>query len=349
MRSGSRNSKCSHMATSSECWYRWLRAPATISTCSTRSAARSPGRPFCVPACRILASSLEQGRVLWVQPWGRAKAGLGLPENAATRRRYSEINILILWGAVVEHGFPAQAWLTFRQAQDLGGTVRKGEHGTSVFYADRFVPREERKRAAEAGEEPQAVPFLKRCFTLFNVGQCDGLPEQLHAVAAPLPECEVVPRAEALIAATGADVRIGGNRAFFPPGDDYIQVPPQPPSSSRSTTTAPASTSSATGAATPRGWRVTSPAPSAPGPTPARSWWPRWPAPSSVPASASRPACATPTISAPGWRSCARTSAPSSAPPARPPRPPTSCSPSRRRPGQGGGLMRQLSTLYARQ
>jgi len=175
---------------------------------------------------RIIAE-LERGRVPWVQPWGRAKAGLGLPKNAATRRRYSGINILILWGAVIERGFPAQAWLTFRQAQDLGGAVRKGERGTTVFYADRFVPEDERKRAAEAGEEPQAVPFLKR-FTLFNVGQCDGLPEQLHATAAPRPEREILPRAEALIAATGADFRIGGNRAFYAPGDDYIQVPPQP-------------------------------------------------------------------------------------------------------------------------
>jgi len=175
---------------------------------------------------RIIAE-LEQGRVPWVQPWGRARAGLGLPKNAATSRRYSGINILILWGAVIERGFPAQAWLTFRQAQDLGGTVRKGERGTTVFYADRFVPEDERKRAAEAGEEPRAVPFLKR-FTLFNVGQCDGLPEHVHATAPPRPEREIVPRAEALIAATGADVRIGGSRAFYAPGDDYIQVPPQP-------------------------------------------------------------------------------------------------------------------------
>ena len=61
--------------------------------------------------------------------------------------------MLILWGAVIEHGFPAQSWLTFRQALGLGGNVRKGEHGTTVVYADRFVPDDEKKRARETGEE----------------------------------------------------------------------------------------------------------------------------------------------------------------------------------------------------
>ena len=170
---------------------------------------------------------LEQGRVPWVQPWGRAKTAPGLPINATTSRRYSGINVLILWGAVIEHGYPTQSWLTFRQALGLGGNVRKGERGTTVVYADRFVPQAEKERAAQAGDEPQQVPFLKR-FTVFNVAQCDGLPAHLGAAAAPLPEREIIPNAEALIAATGADFRIGGNRAFYVPAADYIQVPPQP-------------------------------------------------------------------------------------------------------------------------
>lgn len=175
---------------------------------------------------RIIAE-LEQGRVPWVQPWGKAKAGIGLPRNAATDRTYSGINILILWGAVIETGYAAQNWLTFRQALSLGGHVRKGERGTTVVYADRFIPKDEQKRAAEEGDEPQAVPFLKR-FTVFNVAQCDDLPERVHGGAEPLPERETVPHAEALIAATGADFRIGGERAFYVPSADYIQVPPQP-------------------------------------------------------------------------------------------------------------------------
>jgi hypothetical protein len=112
-----------------------------------------------------------------VQPWGTAaaKASLTMPKNAATQRQYSGINILILWESVIQHGFSTQNWLTFRQALRLGGNVRKGEHGTTVVYADRFVPDEERERAERDGDEPNAIPFLKR-FTVFNTDQCERAP-----------------------------------------------------------------------------------------------------------------------------------------------------------------------------
>ncbi|GLK82707.1 hypothetical protein GCM10017653_07760 [Ancylobacter defluvii] len=84
------------------------------------------------------------GRVPWAQPWAAAAAPLTMPRNATTGRKYSGINILILWDAVIEHGFSTQTWLTFRQALGLGGSVRKGEHGTTVVYAGRFTPGEGR-------------------------------------------------------------------------------------------------------------------------------------------------------------------------------------------------------------
>ncbi len=77
-----------------------------------------------------------------------------------------------------ERGFTGQHWLTFRQALNLGGHVRKGERGTTVVFADRFIPYRERARAAEAGDEPEAIPFLKR-FTLFNADQCADLPAEI--------------------------------------------------------------------------------------------------------------------------------------------------------------------------
>ena len=83
-------------------------------------------------------------------------------------------------GFVIDHGFSGQSWLTFRQALGLGGHVRKAERGTTVVYADRFTPDDERRRAAEAGEEPGAIPFLKR-FTVFYAAEGDCLPRALHA------------------------------------------------------------------------------------------------------------------------------------------------------------------------
>src|SRR3546814_16159543 len=96
-----------------------------------------------------------------------------MPQNASTERRYSGINVLILWGAVIERGFTGQSWLTFRQALGLGGNVRKGERGTTVVYADRFTPDDERRRAAETGETPGALPFLQR-FTVRSEARLVG-------------------------------------------------------------------------------------------------------------------------------------------------------------------------------
>lgn len=115
-----------------------------------------------------IIAELEAGRFPWVQPWGRVEGtGPGLPRNALTARPYSGMNILILWGAVIEQGWPSQSWLTFRQALNAGGCVRKGERGVTVVYADRFTPGSEKERAARDGDDAKTVSFLKR-FTVFN-------------------------------------------------------------------------------------------------------------------------------------------------------------------------------------
>ena len=175
-----------------------------------------------------IVTELEAGRLPWVQPWGTiGSAGPGLPRNALTARNYSGVNVLILWGAVIAHGWPSQSWLTFRQAQDAGGCVRKGERGQCVVYADRFTPEAEKERASREGGDAKAVPFLKR-FTVFNVAQCEGLRAGLASDPAPLPEREIVPVAEEVIAASGVDFRIGGSRAFYVPSQDFVVVPAQP-------------------------------------------------------------------------------------------------------------------------
>ena len=174
-----------------------------------------------------IIEELEEGRLPWVQPWGTAaaQAPLAMPRNASTGRQYSGINVLILWGAVIQQGYPTQHWLTFRQALSLGGNVRKGERGTTIVYADRFTPDDEKRRARETGEDANSIPFLKR-FTVFNAAQCEGLPDDIAIEAPPPPPGLIEPRVEALIAATGIDFRIGGNRAFYVPAIDYVQVPP---------------------------------------------------------------------------------------------------------------------------
>jgi antirestriction protein ArdC len=174
-----------------------------------------------------IIAQLEAGCFPWAQPWNSAVAVPGLPRNAVSGRPYSGVNVLILWGAVIEGSYPSQDWLTFRQALAAGGCVRKGERGHTIFYADRFTPDDGREGGEGAEGEPRSIPFLKR-FVVFNAAQCDGLPERLTADPTPLPPREQHEGAEALIAATGADFRTGGARAFYDIGGDYVQVPPQP-------------------------------------------------------------------------------------------------------------------------
>jgi antirestriction protein ArdC len=175
-----------------------------------------------------IIAELEAGCFPWVQPWGEA-GGLapGLPRNALTGRTYSGVNILVLWGAVIGCGWPSQGWLTFRQALEAGGNVRKGEKGTTVVYADRFTPETEKDRARDTGEDARSIAFLKR-FTVFNVAQCEGLRPGLAEDPVPLPERAIVPLAEEVIAASGVSFRVGGEKAFYVPAADYVQVPPQP-------------------------------------------------------------------------------------------------------------------------
>jgi Zincin-like metallopeptidase len=179
--------------------------------------------------------------------------------------------------------------------------------------SDRFVPDEERKRAERDGDEPSAVRFLKR-FAVFNTDQCEDLPQERVSAPSPIPKGLRVPHADVLIAATGADFRIGGDRAFYNPTYDFIQVPPpdayfEPINWHR---TALHELGHWTGAAI-----VISPVASDRRGMPRRSWSPRSPAPSCVLRLASYQRCAMPTILAPGSKSCARIIALSFAPPQR--------------------------------
>ncbi len=125
--------------------------------------------------------------------------------------------------AALAKGYSAPVWMTFKQAIDLGGCVRKGEKGSLSVYADSITRTEtDRNRRGDR----TAIPFMKG-YTVFNVEQIDGLPA--HYYGAPAPRLEPLPRiahAEAFFAATGADIRNGGNRAYYATGSDHIQMPP---------------------------------------------------------------------------------------------------------------------------
>jgi antirestriction protein ArdC len=171
-----------------------------------------------------IVSSLEQGVRPWMQPWSAEHAAGRITKPLrANGVAYQGINVLVLWSEAITKGYSAPIWMTFRQALELNAHVRKGERGSTVVYASTIT----RSGMNEAtGEEiEQAIPFLKS-YTVFNVEQIEDLPSQYHAVAEPrLDPVQRIERADAFFATTRADVKHGGNRAYYNIGSDFVQMP----------------------------------------------------------------------------------------------------------------------------
>jgi len=177
--------------------------------------------------CRVtdkIVADLEKGIKPWLQPWqaghvagpvSRPLRSVGIP--------YRGMNILMLWAAAMEGNFCCPIWLTYKQAQELGGQVRKGEKGALVVYANTY----KKTTKDEQGEDVEAaIPFMKG-YTVFNAEQIDKLPAHFYAQAEPVHETplERIVHLENFFAATKADIRHGGNRAFYRIDADFVQMP----------------------------------------------------------------------------------------------------------------------------
>jgi hypothetical protein len=135
---------------------------------------------------------------------------------------YNGINVLMLWGASVEAGYLSPYWMTFKQAKELGAHVKKGERGNLVVYANTITKTEEQD---DGSEEERKIPFMKG-YSVFNVEQIEGLPEHYYVKPEPVIDpAQRITHAEDFFAATGADVRHGGNRAYYSGGSDHVQMP----------------------------------------------------------------------------------------------------------------------------
>lgn len=155
----------------------------------------------------------ENGTAPWLRPWRDDKSGNALePYNATTGRPYNGINLLILGSKP----YAGLGWLTYNQARELGGNVRKGEHGTLIVFW-KFEARED-----EATGKSRVVPFA-RGYTVFNLEQC----ENVDAAKLKHPQAPAAGGFDvnAIAATIGAVVRHGGNRAFYSPSADFVQLP----------------------------------------------------------------------------------------------------------------------------
>src|SRR6185437_9551375 len=167
---------------------------------------------------------LEAGTPPWRRPWDPDKAcGPSMPRNATTGARYRGINVITLGMSLLAFSSGDPRWATYKQAADRGWQVKKGERGTTAYFFKGLEVRD-RKAGDDDEDATKRIPLL-RSFTLFHASQIEGIPDFVP------PSIEEAPwRApnaiDTIIANSGAVVRIGGDRAFYSPVTDHIQMPP---------------------------------------------------------------------------------------------------------------------------
>ena len=171
-------------------------------------------------SARIVAE-LEAGAAPWVKPWS-ATAGANIPQNAVSNRPYSGCNVILLWMAQTA-GYRTPRFLTFKQALELGGNVRKGEHGTKVYFVKQLQVRD---KGAEDNSATRLVPMMRQ-YTVFNLEQCENLPDNINTgkrmrVRNPDARDDL---ADAFLQSTGADIREGHGEACYVPSRDFISMP----------------------------------------------------------------------------------------------------------------------------
>ena len=169
-------------------------------------------------SARIIAE-LEKGAAPWIKPWS-ATAGRNVPANAITNRPYSGCNVILLWLAQ-DRGWATPRFLTFKQALELGGHVRKGEHGTKVYFVKQLKVHDK----DDADDEGRIVPMLRE-YVLFNCDQCENLPARVMTAGTVKPRNpdERDSMIDEFLACTGVTIREGFGEAYYRPSDDYISL-----------------------------------------------------------------------------------------------------------------------------
>lgn len=168
--------------------------------------------------------ALERGVPPWRKPWNAAAAAMTGPVNAVTGHRYRGVNVLLLgmhpkaW----ETGDPR--WCSYKQAADQGWQVRKGEKASTVFFFKRLEIEDKDAVTADGDTNTKVVPVL-RSYPVFHASQIDGIPRYSPPAVEDVPwrRPEAV---ETILKASGVTLRIGGDRAFYSPSTDHIQLPP---------------------------------------------------------------------------------------------------------------------------
>jgi antirestriction protein ArdC len=171
-----------------------------------------------------IIADLEKGIRPWLKPWNAEHAAGRITRPLRVGGQpYKGINVMMLWASAMTQNFAAPIWMTFKQAQERNANVRKGSKGSLVVYADRIT----RTETTSDGQESERDIYFMKGYTVFNVEQIEGLPAHFYAPAAPqLDTARRIEAADRFFASTGADIRHGGNQAYYAATPDYVQMPP---------------------------------------------------------------------------------------------------------------------------
>ncbi|WP_114782324.1 ArdC family protein [Botryobacter ruber] len=168
-------------------------------------------------------SQLEQGNVLWQKPW----SSFGLPKNYQSGRHYEGFNAFYLHYITEKRHFTAPYFLTFKQAQELGGHIRKGEKGTQVIYWKVYGPQTGSKDEVQEEETPQAIRFVPFLWTVFNIDQVEGIDFTLPATFERTDQ-QVIEECQRVVdqyPQPAPRILHGGSQAYYAPASDTVQVP----------------------------------------------------------------------------------------------------------------------------
>jgi antirestriction protein ArdC len=192
---------------------------------SATIAMQPPGPSIYQTVTDRILSSLKAGVIPWEKPWkSRRFTGGPFPRNFYTGKPYRGINVLLLWSSEYSSPF----WLTFKQAQALKGSVRKGEHGTPIVFYKRLS--EHAKKDEDPTGEDERVPFVLCHYTVFNVEQCDGLTLPEISQPAIAPEVDEDELCESIVTGWKSCPALYLNgpaeyRAYYRPSTDSVHMP----------------------------------------------------------------------------------------------------------------------------
>ena len=172
-----------------------------------------------------IVGSLKEGIIPWEKPWKIPTfSGGSFPRNLKSGKPYRGVNVFLLWGARYSSPF----WVTFKQAQELGGTVRKGEKGTPIVFYKQLQKRSDKVGTDQESDQDRA-PFILMSYTVFNVEQCDGLPvptmEDERTGQIHLDEsCEAIVTGWSGRPTIRTEIATE-SRAYYRPGTDSVHLP----------------------------------------------------------------------------------------------------------------------------